>query len=83
MGEEDSSLTAEIRKHKEALEAKHESLLKELQGYWTEWDALIDGGSVDGAPEQRSAILKKMVDVLNRRNYIRNLVRDVNAVLET
>jgi hypothetical protein len=23
-----------------------------------------------------------MVDVLNRRNYIRNLVRDVNAALE-
>jgi hypothetical protein len=24
-----------------------------------------------------------MVDVLNRRNYIRNLVRDVSAVLES
>jgi hypothetical protein len=23
-----------------------------------------------------------MVDVLNRRNYLRNLVRDVNAALE-
>ena len=83
MGEEDGSLAAEVRKHKEGLEAKHESLLKELQGYWTEWDALIDRSSTDGTTEQRSAILKKMVDVLNRRNYIRNLVRDVNAALET
>jgi hypothetical protein len=24
----------------------------------------------------------KLVDVLNRRNYIRNLVRDVNAAME-
>ena len=24
-----------------------------------------------------------MVDVLNRRNYIRNLVRDVNEAMET
>jgi len=27
-------------------------------------------------------VLAKMVDVLNRRNYIRNLVRDVSEVLE-
>jgi hypothetical protein len=28
-------------------------------------------------------VTSKMVDVLNRRNYIRNLVRDVNAALES
>jgi hypothetical protein len=27
-------------------------------------------------------IRDRMVDVLNRRNYIRNLVRDVNEALE-
>lgn len=82
MGEEDASLNGEIRKHKDALEAKHESLLQELQGYWKEWDALLDRGPANGAPEERSAVLGKMVDVLNRRNYIRNLVRDVTAALE-
>lgn len=82
MGEADASLTAEIRKHKEALEAKHESLLQELQGCWKEWDAVVDHGA-DVSADQRSSVLNKMVDVLNRRNYIRNLVRDVNAVLET
>ncbi|HEV3512815.1 MAG TPA: Fe-S protein assembly co-chaperone HscB [Candidatus Sulfotelmatobacter sp.] len=82
MGEEDASLTAEIRKHKEALETKHESLLQELQGYWKEWDNLIDHSAPDALADRRLSVLNKMVDVLNRRNYIRNLVRDVNAVLE-
>src|SRR5579872_284836 len=81
MGEDGASLSAEIRKHKEVLETKHESLLQELQGFWKEWDSLVDrnlpAGSADG-----KQITSKMVDVLNRRNYIRNLLRDVNAALE-
>ena len=81
MGDDDPDLTAEINKHKTALEAKHESLLEELQSLWKSWDQLIDHGS---APDQaeRKQVRDKMVDVLNRRNYIRNLVRDVNAALE-
>jgi len=83
MGDDDSSLIEEIGKHKVALQTKHESLLQELQNYWTEWDNLIDRNHGSKAPaEERAKITAKMVDVLNRRNYIRNLVRDVNAALE-
>jgi len=89
MGDDDPSLVAEIGKQKSALEAKHEALLQELQTHWQEWDSLIDrnhGLNNDGwkapAAEERAKITAKMVDVLNRRNYIRNLVRDVNAALE-
>jgi molecular chaperone HscB len=82
MGDDDPGLKAEIGKHKVALETKHESLMQELQSHWSEWDSLIDGGAAETSNEQRSQITAKMVDVLNRRNYIRNLVRDVNAVLE-
>jgi hypothetical protein len=32
--------------------------------------------------EERKQERGKMVDLLNRRNYIRNLVRDVSEVLE-
>ncbi len=32
--------------------------------------------------DERAQATSKMVDVLNRRNYIRNLVRDVNEALE-
>jgi molecular chaperone HscB len=80
MGEDDPSLKQEIEKQKAALEAKHESLLQELKTRWNEWDALLD--RPEATPEQRSAIVGQMVDVFNRRNYIRNLVRDVNAAIE-
>src|SRR5438067_7806678 len=78
MQEDDAALTAEIAKHKTALEEKYESLLQELQSYWKEWDALMERNPRAESPE-RKQISTKMVDVLNRRNYIRNLVRDVNA----
>jgi molecular chaperone HscB len=80
MGEDDPALIAEIGKQKLSLEAKHEALLQELRTYWKSWDDLVDRGHA--ATEERVQASKKMVDVLNRRNYIRNLVRDVNAALE-
>src|SRR5271165_5426569 len=79
-GDNDPSLIAEIGKQKLSLEAKHEALLEELQTRWNTWDSLIDRGHA--ASEERTQATSKMVDVLNRRNYIRNLVRDVNADLE-
>ena len=79
-GEDDPALLAEIAKQKQSLEAKHVALLQELQGYWKAWDSLIDRGPA--AAEERAPVSDKMVDVLNRRNYIRNLVRDVNEALE-
>jgi molecular chaperone HscB len=83
MGEDDPALIEEIGKHKIALEAKYEALLQELQKYWVEWDSLIERNHGSKAPaEERAKITSKMVDVLNRRNYIRNLVRDVNEALE-
>ena len=81
MGEDDPSLIAEIAKQKLSLEAKHEALLQELQSNWKTWDSLMDRGNVSS--EERAQAASKMVDVLNRRNYIRNLVRDVNEVLES
>jgi molecular chaperone HscB len=81
MGEDDPALVGEIQKQKIALEEKYEGLLEELRAHWKDWDAIVDrGASAD--PAERKQIIGKMVDVLNRRNYIRNLVRDVNAALE-
>src|ERR1700746_1399471 len=83
MGEDDPNLAKEISAHKTTLEAQHDALLKELEKYWTDWDSLTERNHGSKAPgEERANITAKMVDVLNRRNYIRNLIRDVNAVLE-
>jgi molecular chaperone HscB len=84
LGEDDPALIEEIGRQKLELEEKNEALLHELQGYWKNWDGMIqreqNGQPVSG--EERRQQRDKMVDVLNRRNYIRNLVRDVNEVLE-
>jgi molecular chaperone HscB len=82
MEEDDPALTVEITKHKVALESKYEALLQELESYWKHWDELIDRNP-GAASSERKQIIGKMVDVLNRRNYIRNLVRDVNAAIES
>jgi molecular chaperone HscB len=83
-GEDDPALIEEIGRQKLELEEKQETLLRELQGRWNVWDGMIQR-EWTGQPvsdEERRQERDKMVDVLNRRNYIRNLVRDVSEVLE-
>jgi molecular chaperone HscB len=82
MGEDDPALIEEIGRQKLELQEKYEGLLEELQNYWEEWDAVVDRGPAATA-EERVAVINQMLDGLNRRNYIRNLVRDVTAVLES
>jgi len=78
LGEDDPDLTKEIGRQKLELEQKYESLSQELKTYWDDWDRLVDSGP----EETRRKVRDKMVDLLNRRSYIRNLVRDVNEALE-
>ena len=78
MGEDDPALLEEIGKAKLSLEQKYDTLLNELKTEWNQWDKSADGGD----EADRRKILDRMVDVLNRRNYIRNLVRDVNEATE-
>ena len=75
MGEDDPALFEEIGKQKLALESKHDALLEELKADWKDWDHAQDDAV-------RTRVRDKMVDLLNRRNYIKNLVRDVSDVLE-
>jgi len=79
MGEDDPALIEEVGRQKLELEEKHDALLDELKKEWIAWDQAVDTGTEN----DRLKIRDKMVDVLNRRNYIRNLVRDVNEVLES
>jgi molecular chaperone HscB len=83
-GEDDPELVKGLEKQKETLDQKLGGLARELEGYWHDWDKLIDrerhGKKVP--EEDRKQVRDRMVDVLNRRNYIRNLVRDVNEALE-
>jgi len=78
MGEDDPALIEELGRHKLELEEKMEALSRELKSDWDTWDRAVDSGT----EEERRKIRDRMVDLLNRRNYIRNLARDVNEVLE-
>lgn len=78
LGEDDPALLEEIGKAKLSLEEKYDALLSELQGDWKKWDKAVDGGT----EADRIKIRDHMVDVLNRRNYIRNLLREVNEAME-
>jgi molecular chaperone HscB len=78
MGEQDAALTTELQEQKKSLEGKFEALFEELREYWNEWDA----ASAAGNDKVKTHARDRMVDLLNRRSYIRNLVRDVNEVLD-
>ena len=77
MGEDDPALVKDLETHREQFEKKYEELAEELKDHWTQWDQAIDSHS----GEERRVSLDRMVDLLNRRSYIRNLVRDVNEAL--
>jgi molecular chaperone HscB len=71
-----------VRADLETARVKFTAMLAEtqqqLESLWTAWDTAVDA---DDAPAKSSAI-QAMVALLNRRSYIRNLVRDVNAALD-
>jgi len=73
---------ANTRKDLEAAREKFTGMLADLQAQleaiWTQWDTALDAN--DDAAKTKA--VDAMVALLNRRSYIRNLVRDVNAALE-
>ncbi len=78
MGEDDPQLRADLEKAKANFEGMLASAQTELETYWQQWDTATDTANqaaLDVAKE-------KMVALLNRRSYLRNLVRDVQAALE-
>jgi molecular chaperone HscB len=85
LGEDDPALLEEVGRHKIELEEKYELLLDELRGDWKSWDELSERERIgqDVSQSERQQALDRMIGVLNRRNYIRNLVRDVSEVLES
>jgi molecular chaperone HscB len=78
MGEDDPALVKDLEAHKAQFENRYEELAEELKSHWEHWDRALE---LDSSNERRGA-LDGMVDLLNRRSYIRNLVRDVNEALE-
>jgi len=78
MGEDDPQLAKDLAAAKVNFESMLAVTQTELEALWAKWDAGVDA---DDAAAKGSA-KEKMVELLNKRSYVRNLVRDVNEVLE-
>jgi len=77
MGEDEPELRRDLMTTKDAFDAKMVETQAELEGLWTAWDAAVDAGDEAAKARVRDA----MVALLNKRSYLRNLVRDVNDAL--
>ncbi len=79
MGDEaDPDLRRDLEAAARTFDGRMAETQNELQVLWNEWDAAID----QGEPAARAAAKDAMVTLLNKRSYLRNLVRDVQAALE-
>ena len=79
MGDEaDPEVRRELEVAAAGFKGKMEETQRELEGLWARWDAGVDAG--DAAAQW--AAKDGMVALLNKRSYLRNLVRDVTAALE-
>lgn len=77
MGEDDPNVTRDLQQARDRFEQKFSQLAGELKQLWDEWDAVADSQDT----QTRIKVRDRMVDLLNRRSYIRNLVRDVNEAI--
>jgi len=78
LGEDDPQTRRDLeaaQKHFTAMLAESQ---QQLEALWTKWDAAVDASD----PAAKDAAKDAVVALLNRRSYIRNLVRDVNETLE-
>ncbi len=78
MGEDDPQLRKDLLAAKAGFDAKMATAQAELEALWAKWDAALDAEDATAKAAARDA----MVALLNRRSYLRNLVRDVNDALE-
>jgi molecular chaperone HscB len=73
MGESDPQLQADLTQAKAKFEGLLTTVDEDLRSQWKQWDA--------GDEAQKEATQKTMVALLDRRRYLRNLVRDVTETL--
>jgi molecular chaperone HscB len=78
MGEEEPELRRDLMTAKDAFDAQMVATQAELEGLWARWDLAVEANDDAGKASARDA----MVALLNKRSYLRNLVRDVNEALE-
>jgi molecular chaperone HscB len=77
LGEDEPELRRDLMTAKDAFDAKMVETQSELEQLWSAWD-LGEAAGEEGVKERAK---DAMVTLLNKRSYLRNLVRDVNEAL--
>ena len=78
MGEDDPQTRADLEAAKMKFTRMMNEVQAQLESVWVTWDIAESADDSEG----KDAAKKSLIDLLNRRSYIRNLVRDVNEALE-
>lgn len=78
MGGDDPDARRELETARTKFTAMLAETQQQLESLWTAWDTAVDTSNEAAKDSAKQA----MVSLLNRRSYIRNLVRDVTAALE-
>jgi molecular chaperone HscB len=73
-----SELRGRLAEEQKSLQEKLEEVDAELARAFAEWDNAVDANGDEAA---RRAVMSKLNEILNRRSYIRNLVRNVGEEL--
>jgi molecular chaperone HscB len=73
--EADPALKRDLEAAAQSFAQKMSETQRELESLWTQWDEAEDEAS-------KSAAKDALVALINKRSYLRNLVRDVTAALE-
>jgi molecular chaperone HscB len=80
LGDEDYALVRELEQAQHNFSHKLEAMRDELHGLWNGWDALMDRVEPATADERRDLCMK-MLDLLNRRRYVRHLLSEIGDAL--
>ena len=77
MGEDDRTLRGDLERAQEQFKAMLASVDEDLRRAWAVWDAALDANDTAAKDNQKNAMLA----LRDRRSYLRNLLREVDAVL--
>ena len=76
--EADPDLKRDLEAAAKSFNEKMAATQRELEALWTKWDEAEDSADQSAKEAAKDAL----VTLLNKRSYLRNLVRDVTAALE-
>ncbi|QHN05157.1 Fe-S protein assembly co-chaperone HscB [Granulicella sp. WH15] len=77
MGEDEPELRRDLLAAKQSFDDRMAATQTELENLWTAWDQAEEASDRPAMDKAKDA----MVTLLNKRSYLRNLVRDVNETL--